>query len=346
MTGTLVIQNGNTHTATATPLLNVRGTMSGRSLYITGTGAQPLLTTTITRGRVGVGTASPDTTLDVVGTISGALLTINAGEDSSNYILGKVGLATSSPHTRAQVTIGTGAVATGPQYGLLVYRQSTTSNRGVGVSAHGGTTGGSGIGLYGLGTATTGESYGVFGTATATSGKSYAIYGRAGGTTAIDWAGYFVGTLSGSRIQASTTLTSSGGLVWEGAASGATLYVATSVQGAGLTDCDTPTTSKLLWDSSTGRFSCGSDQSVSSSFGTGNVLTIGDARYVKRSGDTMTGALVINVTGGVQSTLGLRVINTASGAHLHGEQTLSSSGSLVVEGVTVLNGNTTLGDAT
>lgn len=33
-----------------------------------------------------------------------------------------------------------------------------------------------------------------------------------------------------------------------------------SVIGAGLTDCDNSATSKLLWDSSTGRFSCGTDQ--------------------------------------------------------------------------------------
>ncbi|TSC78813.1 MAG: hypothetical protein G01um101425_972, partial [Candidatus Peregrinibacteria bacterium Gr01-1014_25] len=66
-------------------------------------------------------------------------------------------------------------------------------------------------------------------------------------------------TVSGSLVQARTTLASSGTLVVEGAMSGASLYVATSVQGAGLTDCDAATTSKLLWDATLGRFSCGTD---------------------------------------------------------------------------------------
>ena len=48
---------------------------------------------------------------------------------------------------------------------------------------------------------------------------------------------------------------------------------------------------EVLFNNSTGKFECGSDQT--SFFGTGNVLTLGDARYVKKSGDTMTGALTI-----------------------------------------------------
>lgn len=132
-------------------------------------------------------------------------------------------------------------------------------------------------------------------------------------------------TISGAVIRASKTLASSGTLVWEGAASGATLYVASSLQGAGLTDCDVSETSKLLWDSSTGRFSCGTDQSSGGSSG------IVD-HYVLASGDTMTGALTINVTGGNRNTLGLNVLNTVSGAVLHAEKTLSTSGSLVMEG--------------
>jgi glutaredoxin len=72
------------------------------------------------------------------------------------------------------------------------------------------------------------------------------------------------------------------------------------------------------------------------------VITIGDTRYVKKQGDTMTGALVINVTGGNQNTLGLRVINTLSGAHLHAEQRLTSSGVLVVESGAYLKGSLVL----
>ena len=143
----------------------------------------------------------------------------------------------------------------------------------------------------------------------------------------------FLGTTSGSIIHAEKTLTSSGGLVFEGTASGANLYVATSINGAGLVDCDTAGSSKLLWDSTTGRFSCGSDQTGGAgTFGSGNVLTIGDARYLKLSGGTLTGTTIVNITNGNVNTVGLKVLNTMSGAVVHGEKSLTSSGTLVWEG--------------
>ena len=60
MTGALAIQNGNTHSATSTPLLNVRGTMSGRGIYVTGTGGAhtPLLATDLRFGSLLIGTGS------------------------------------------------------------------------------------------------------------------------------------------------------------------------------------------------------------------------------------------------------------------------------------------------
>ncbi len=66
--------------------------------------------------------------------------------------------------------------------------------------------------------------------------------------------------LSGALVHAQNNLTSSGGLVFEGAGSGASFYVADGFSGSGLTDCDTGATSKLLWDATTQRFSCGTDQ--------------------------------------------------------------------------------------
>lgn len=96
-----------------------------------------------------------------------------------------------------------------------------------------------------------------------------------------------------------------------GAMSGNSLFVARALSGAGLTDCDTALSSKLLWDSTTGRFSCGTDQTgggstpeVGTLSFTGGVLRLGDARYVKKEGDTMTGALVISMA----------TASTASGA--------------------------------
>ncbi len=70
-------------------------------------------------------------------------------------------------------------------------------------------------------------------------------------------------TVSGAVIYGSQTVRSSGSLTWEGAASGATLYVGGSINGAGLGDCDDGTNSKLLWDATLGRFSCGTDQTGS-----------------------------------------------------------------------------------
>ncbi len=153
------------------------------------------------------------------------------------------------------------------------------------------------------------------------------------GALTVDLAAGFLGlriieTASGARIHAEQGLSSSGTLVWEGAGSGASLWVS-KLDGAGLVDCDL-TTNKLLWDATLDRFSCGTDIDTQWS-GTGAVLDAADRKYVNLGGDTMTGTLAIAVTGGVGSTIGLRVINTASGATFHAEKTLSSSGGIVWE---------------
>jgi hypothetical protein len=114
MTGTLVIQNGTVHSGTGTALLNVRGTMSGRSLFITGTGASPLFVTKITTGNIGFGTSNPNAFvtirppagtsalgLNVAATMSGRSLYIT-GTGASPLIFtklsqGRVGIGTSTP---------------------------------------------------------------------------------------------------------------------------------------------------------------------------------------------------------------------------------------------------------
>ena len=68
------------------------------------------------------------------------------------------------------------------------------------------------------------------------------------------------GTLSGSIIHATSGLSSSGSLDWDGSASGDSLWVSTFA-GAGLTDCDAAG-SKLIWDATTEKFSCGTDDDV------------------------------------------------------------------------------------
>jgi hypothetical protein len=84
----------------------------------------------------------------------------------------------------------------------------------------------------------------------------------------------------------------------QGSISGETLFISKAMSGAGLTDCDL-TSQKLLWDATTERFTCGTDQSGSgggSSFNTGALLVVTDNRYVNTSGDTMTGTLKVQST--------------------------------------------------
>ena len=152
-----------------------------------------------------------------------------------------------------------------------------------------------------------------------------------------------VGIGSGTVLQASRTLASSGTLVFEGQGSGSNLYLGGKLEGAGLTDCDADNQT-VSWDASAGRFGCGDDDNsggsgtpeVGTNSFSGGVIRVADTRFVKKQGDTMTGALTINVTGGVRNTVGLNVLNLASGAVLHAQKTLSSSGTLVNEGNAIL----------
>lgn len=128
-----------------------------------------------------------------------------------------------------------------------------------------------------------------------------------------------------TRFEFNDTVYVNGNIGTSGTLSGASLF------GLGLGSCSNATTSKLLYDSATGRFSCGTDQTGGggSAFSTGNVLTIGGQKYVSKQGDTMTGALTVNVSGGSPGTLGVKVVNTLSGAILHAEKNLTSSGTIL-----------------
>lgn len=76
-------------------------------------------------------------------------------------------------------------------------------------------------------------------------------------------------------------------------------------------------------------------------FGTGsNInLTVADSMYVNTQGDTMTGALRINLTSGF---IGLNVLQTASGNVIHAEKNLTSSGGLVVKTDALVKGAITV----
>lgn len=79
-------------------------------------------------------------------------------------------------------------------------------------------------------------------------------------------------------------------------ATGSTLF------GFGLSDCDTALTSKLLWDTSTGKFSCGTDQTGAGggSISTSTVPSAGNLAYWTSGSalsDVATGTLTTTATG-------------------------------------------------
>ncbi|MDA0376113.1 MAG: tail fiber domain-containing protein, partial [bacterium] len=137
-----------------------------------------------------------------------------------------------------------------------------------------------------------------------------------------------IGTISGATIHAQDHLSTSGSLAVE-----------SGLYGAGLSDCDTGSTDKLLWNADDGTFSCGTDQSGGGGFsGTGSLQNFFDNRYVETGGDTMTGGLLIDVGGvaanTIDSNLALEVVGTASGEHLHFGRFLTGSGYAVIENLT------------
>ncbi len=131
-----------------------------------------------------------------------------------------------------------------------------------------------------------------------------------------------VGTISGSTIHAQDNLSTSGSLAIE-----------SSIFGAGLADCDTSGTDKLLWDATTGTFSCGSDNTGGGSTGTGSLQNFFDNRYIEVGGDTMTGALIINPTTATAEG-DLEVVGLISGTTLHFGDLLTGSGYAVFRNVT------------
>ncbi len=132
-----------------------------------------------------------------------------------------------------------------------------------------------------------------------------------------------VGTISGSQLTISQNGAFSGSVIAERGFSGSTFF------GAGLGNCSNTTTSKIVYDPSTGKFICATDQTGGSSGG-GMGFAATEGIYVNQAGDTMTGALIINLTSGF---LGLKVIQTASGNIIHAEKNLSSSGTITATGL-------------
>ncbi len=115
-------------------------------------------------------------------------------------------------------------------------------------------------------------------------------------------------------IHASSGLSSSGTLVWEGAASGASLWVS-QFKGAGLVNTCDANTGKLTWDSTTQRFVCGTDSGTTYTAGQGITLSSTD----------------FSLTPSFSGTA-LEILGTSSGRILHGNDKIQGSGTLIVDG--------------
>jgi hypothetical protein len=312
MTGALVIDilNGNA----ASLGLRIINTASGRHLHaeqtLTSSGRlivegnaifdNDTLFVDSVNNRVGVGTNAPDDTFQVDGT---------ARIRTGTFYVGMGGAGSDTSFTDG--------VIDAYSYGLGQGSQLSINPSG---------------GKVAVGKSTANAALDVLGTV---SGRTLVISGNGSFSGALvvkktisGAALEVLGTASGLNLYATQSVT------------GTHLYAATTFAGAGLASCSNATTSKLLWNAATKQFSCGTDQTgggstapeVGTSSFSGAVLRMGDARYVKKQGDTMTGALVIDILNGNAASLGLRIINTASGRHIHAEQSLTSSGNLVWEG--------------
>ncbi|HRH93709.1 MAG TPA: hypothetical protein PKV72_04235, partial [Candidatus Peribacteria bacterium] len=111
-----------------------------------------------------------------------------------------------------------------------------------------------------------------------------------------------IGAISGTTIRSwgSTPNTFSGSIITDSSFSG------TSFFGSGLGSCSNATNDKLLYNPSTGKFSCGTDQSGGSTGGGGISYAAAEGMFVNQGGDTMTGGLNIALASAdtVKSTTG------------------------------------------
>ena len=118
-----------------------------------------------------------------------------------------------------------------------------------------------------------------------------------------------------NSAQVRGTLSASGTVAIEGHLTGAT------IAGFGLGSCN-GAGQKLVYNSGTGKFECGTDNN-SGTFSSGNVITVSDLRYVKKSGDTMTGALIVK-----SSISGSSLRISGGGVDIQGAGPLSVTGAI------------------
>ncbi|MDA1209351.1 MAG: hypothetical protein O2904_04965, partial [bacterium] len=131
-------------------------------------------------------------------------------------------------------------------------------------------------------------------------------------------------TISGSTLFAQNGITTSGSLVVENNVTVNGIVSGATIRGAGLYDCDAAG-SKLVWDVTTGQFSCGAD-----------VDTDTDTTYSAGEGISLNGT-VFTVNDSLTGTL-LDFV-TVSGATVFAQDGITTSGSVIVESDVLVHGN-------
>lgn len=280
-------------TATPDTALEVVGTMSGRSLQITGTGASPLIFTDITNGIVGIGTTAPAgykspvlhvRTVGVVGNdyyegavhVGGSTAALGAQLSYHNYSSGRVSLGNLNDSNNANSTLSFGFGSINPATGRPSDETMTLTAAG----------------NVGVGTTSPGEKLEV------------------------------IGTMSGRILHAQDEIHSSGSLVVEGAISTRGNLTLNSDNGAADTvltfgNSTLAETAKFLLTES--RFQFSDDLRVTDNL-------------------TVSGTLVVDGASRMKSSL--RVTGIISGAYLHGSQGISTSGTLMISTPKTANTNT------
>jgi hypothetical protein len=243
---------------------------------------------------VGIGTAAPKAKLDVVGTVSGSSLVVNGASQMN-------GALTIDNTLFADYMFLYDGGQFGDNAGDPLYFYGSAGSNFVPISNN----------TYDLGTSSARWSTGWFNSLNASAGLS--VQGAS--------------SLTGNVGIGSANSTTKAVLNVSGVMSGVTVYATKSFSGAGLSDCDTAGTSKLMWDATTGRFSCGTDANTTYTAGQG--LALNGTSF--RLNATVTGS-VIQAANTIASSGTLVWEGAASGA------------SLVVSNATSLKGNVALGD--
>lgn len=256
-----------------------------------------------TNNRVGIGMSVPETEFDVLGTISGSSVNVSRNQ----IVLGTL----SGGYLASRTFSGAGLLDCDTAATSKILWDATTRMFSCGTDQN---TGGSGISYDDA------ASWFLNDTGDTSTGKL--IIDLTTGTDAME----VMQTLSGDTLFVTRNITVTG------TTSGGYL-AARSFSGAGLLDCDTSATSKLLWDATSRMFSCGTDQN---SGGSGISYDDANSWFLSDAGDTATGKIIFDLTTGVDA---VEIMQTLSGTDIHGTTSLSSSGTLVVGGNTTVKGS-------